>query len=254
MIIGLGTSGPNVIEHFHGIRFSPAVTRLEETIDIINMLVAGTPLNYDGKLFKLQRGFTLRFETLRKHIPIFIGAIKKKSLQLAARKADGWLPAMIPSSKLKGAIVDFRAMAKAAGRDPMSVQVGASAQIIITSQPERARTAHAGFLAFYAGRMGTFYAEQLTGFGYGAEVTKIKQAWDARDAKAATAAVSQRMLDDMCYCGGVEGARERIAAHEEAGADLHRVEIVAPDDAAFKPRGFPSVSRRNLLVIQVQRR
>src|SRR5260370_11116922 len=232
MISGLGTSGPNVIEHFHGIRFSPAVTRIEETIDIINMLVAGTPLNYDGKLFKLQRGFTLRFETLRKHIPIFIGAIKKKSLQLAARKADGWLPAMIPSSKLKGAIVDFRAMAKAAGRDPMSVQVGASAQIIITSQPERARTAHAGFLAFYAGRMGTFYAEQLTGFGYGAEVTKIKQAWDARDAKAATAAVSQRMLDDMCYCGGVEGARERNAGHQKAGAGPPPVERIAPGAAA----------------------
>jgi hypothetical protein len=73
----------------------------------------------------------------------------------------------------------------------------------------------------------------LTRFGFGDEVMKIKQAWDARDAKAAAASVSPRMLDDMCYCGGVEGARERIAAHEEAGADLHRVEIVAPDGAAF---------------------
>ncbi len=118
MIIGLGTSGPNVIEHFHGIKFNPAVRRMEETVDIINLLVAGTPLQYEGKLFKLQRGFTLRFDTQRKHIPIFIGAIKRKSLELAARKADGWLPAMIPTSKLKDAITDFRAMVKAAGRDP----------------------------------------------------------------------------------------------------------------------------------------
>jgi alkanesulfonate monooxygenase SsuD/methylene tetrahydromethanopterin reductase-like flavin-dependent oxidoreductase (luciferase family) len=234
MIIGLGTSGPNVIEHFHGVKFNPAVTRIEETIDIINTLVAGTPLKYEGKLFKLQRGFTLRFDTYRKHIPIFLGSIKKKSLELAARKADGWLPAMVPTSRLKGAIEDFRAMVKTAGRDPMSVQVNASPQIIITDQPERARNAQANFLAFYSGRMGTFYSEQLTRFGFGDEVQRIKQAWDARDAKAAAAAVSSRMLDDMCYCGGVEGARERIAAHEEAGASLHRVEIATPDPAAFK--------------------
>lgn len=233
MIIGLGTSGPNVIEHFHGIKFNPAVRRMEETVDIINLLVAGTPLQYEGKLFKLQRGFTLRFDTLRKHIPIFIGAIKKKSLELAARKADGWLPAMVPTSKLKDAIADFRAMVKAGGRDPMAVQVNASPQIIVTPTPQRARDAQASFLAFYSGRMGTFYSEQLTRFGYGDEVMKIKQAWDARDAKAAAAAVSPRMLDDMCYCGGVEGARERIAAHEEAGADLHRVELVAADADSF---------------------
>jgi alkanesulfonate monooxygenase SsuD/methylene tetrahydromethanopterin reductase-like flavin-dependent oxidoreductase (luciferase family) len=234
MIIGLGTSGPNVIEHFHGIRFSPALQRMAEYIDIINLLMEGTPLKYDGKLFKLQRGFTLRFEPQRKHIPIFVGAIKRRSLELAARKADGWLPAMVPSSALGNAIAEFRAMARAAGRDPASLQVSASAPIVVTDHPERARAGHAGFLAFYAGRMGTFYAEQLTGFGFGDEVTRIKQAWDARDPKAAAAAVSRRMLDDMCYCGGVEGARERMAAHEAAGADLHRVEIAATDDASFK--------------------
>jgi len=234
MLIGLGTSGPNVIEHFHGIRFGPALRRLEEYIDIMNLLMEGTPLKYDGKLFKLQRGFTLRFETRRKHIPIFVGAIKKKSLEVSARKADGWLPAMVPGSQMKASIAEFRAMAQAAGRDPKSVQVSASVPIVITDQPQRARDAHAGFLAFYAGRMGTFYAEQLTRFGFGDEVMKIKQGWDARDPKAAAAAVSRRMLDDMCYCGGVEGARERIAAHEEAGADLHRVDIAAADGATFK--------------------
>src|SRR5580704_3053311 len=156
MIIGLGTSGPNVIEHFHGIKFAPALRRLEEYIAIINLLMQGTPLKYDGKLFKLQRGFTLRFEPLRKHIPIFVGAIKKRSLELSARKADGWLPAMVPSSRMKESIAEFRAMAQAAGRDPKSVQVSASAPIVVTNDPERARAAHAGFLAFYAGRVGTF--------------------------------------------------------------------------------------------------
>ena len=54
MIIGLGTSGPQVIEHFHGIKFDPPLTRLKEYVDIINMIMAGTPLNYNGKLFELR--------------------------------------------------------------------------------------------------------------------------------------------------------------------------------------------------------
>src|SRR6266436_4997848 len=68
MIIGLGTSGPNVIEHFHGVKFNPPLTRLKEYVDIINTLTAGEPLNYNGKVFRLTRGFTLRFEPPRKHI------------------------------------------------------------------------------------------------------------------------------------------------------------------------------------------
>jgi len=53
MIIGLGTSGPQVIEHFHGVQFNPPLTRMKEYVEIINMIMAGTPLNFEGKLFKL---------------------------------------------------------------------------------------------------------------------------------------------------------------------------------------------------------
>src|SRR5712672_4208259 len=65
MIIGLGTSGPQVIEHFHGVKFNPPLTRMRETVEIINLIMAGTPLNYDGKIFQLKRGFTIRFEPVR---------------------------------------------------------------------------------------------------------------------------------------------------------------------------------------------
>jgi alkanesulfonate monooxygenase SsuD/methylene tetrahydromethanopterin reductase-like flavin-dependent oxidoreductase (luciferase family) len=70
MIIGLGTSGPQVIEHFHGVKFNPPLTRLKEYIEIINALMRGEPLQYNGKLFNLQRGFALRFTPARNHIPI----------------------------------------------------------------------------------------------------------------------------------------------------------------------------------------
>jgi len=236
MIIGLGTTSANVAEHFHGVKFQPAVTRMREYIDIINILMAGTPLKYEGKLFKLQRGFTLRFEPVRKHIPIFVGAMNPKSVVLTAQKADGWFPVDIPLGRLGEAAGEFRKVAREAGRDPMALEIMSPGTVIVTRNVERAKSATASGLAFYAGRMGTFYSEQLTRYGFGDEVTKIKQAWDARDAKGATAAVSPRMLNEMCYVtepGDLSGARERLVAQEAAGATMHRVEIVERDPAAF---------------------
>ncbi|HUA34598.1 MAG TPA: LLM class flavin-dependent oxidoreductase [Candidatus Binataceae bacterium] len=233
MIIGLGTSGPQVVEHFHGVQFNPPLTRLKEYVEIINMLMAGTPLNYQGKLFKLARGFTLRFEPVRKHIPIWIASLNKLSVEFTARQADGWLPVMIPLSGLKGAIDAFRAVAVAAGREPRSVAVKSPSTVTVTENVDRARAGHAGTVAFYAARMGTFYAEQLTRFGFGDDVAKIKEAWSAGGAKAGTDAVAPKLMNELGYIGGVQGAVERLKAQDEAGVDLHPVEIDASSASAF---------------------
>src|SRR6266446_3226064 len=209
MIIGLGTSGPQVIEHFHGVQFNPPLTRMKEYVEIINMIMAGTPLNFEGKLFKLQRGFTMRFETARKHIPIWIASLNKK-------------------------IAEFRTIVKEAGREPRDVAVKSPTAVTVTANVERASAGHAANVAFYAARMGTFYSEQLTRFGFGDEVQKIKQAWDAGGSKAGTAALTPKMLGELGYIGGVEGAVERLELQEEAGVDLHPVEIDASSPAEFE--------------------
>ena len=234
MIIGLGTSGPQVIEHFHGAAFNPPLTRMREYFEIINLLMAGQPLNYAGKLFKLERGFTLRFEPPRKHVPIYIASLNRKSVEFTAHKADGWLPVMIPLGRLKESIADFRAMAASAGRDPKSVAVKSPSTIHVTSNPDRARAIQAGTLSFYAARMGTFYAEQLTRFGFADDVRKIREAWKSGGSKAGTEAVSRRLVDEMGYVGDVAGARERLAAEAEAGADLFRVDVDGSDLASYQ--------------------
>src|SRR5271170_6492583 len=233
MIIGLGTSGPQVIEHFHGVKFNPPLTRLKEYVDIINLIMAGEPLNYNGKLFKLGRGFTIRMEPVRKHIPIFIASLNQKSVEFTAQKADGWLPVMIPVSGLGKAISEFHAIAKAAGRDPKSIEVKAPGGVVITKNVDRVKAGQAGTIAFYAARMGTFYSEQLTRFGFGDEVRAIRQAWDSGGSKAGSEAVSEKMLSQLGYVGDAHGARERILEQEKAGADLHAVEIDANDPAEF---------------------
>jgi alkanesulfonate monooxygenase SsuD/methylene tetrahydromethanopterin reductase-like flavin-dependent oxidoreductase (luciferase family) len=234
MIIGLGTSSPQVVEHFHGVKFNPPLTRLKETVAIINLLLGGTPLNYDGKLFKMSRGFKLRFEPQRKHIPIWIASLNAKSVEFTAQHTDGWLPSMIPLGGLSRAIRELRAVAKQAGRGPNEVEVKSPGHVAITNSPERARASHAGTVAFYAARMGTFYSEQLARYGFGADVAKVKAAWDAGGSKAGIAAASDKLLSELGYIGGIEGALERLKAQDEAGVDVHTVEIDATTPAEFE--------------------
>ena len=234
MIIGLGTSSPQVVEHFHGVKFNPPLTRLKETVEIINLLLAGTPLNYDGKLFKMSRGFKLRFVPNRKHIPIWIASLNAKSVEFTAQHTDGWLPSMIPLGGLARAIGELRALAKEAGRGPDEVAVKSPGHVTVTKSPDRARASHAGTVAFYAARMGTFYSEQLARCGFGADVAKVKEAWDAGGSKAGIAAASKKLLDELGYIGGIEGALERLNAQDEAGVDVHTVEIEARTPAEFE--------------------
>ena len=138
MIIGLGTSGRNVIEHFHGVPFGHGVRRLREYIEIINLLLAGAPLHYHGEIFQMNRGFRLQFTPARPHIPIFIASLIPASVRLTARHADGWLPIYIPVERLAGEIEELRRVAAAAGRDPAALTVRSPGGIILTKDVARA--------------------------------------------------------------------------------------------------------------------
>ena len=233
MLIGLGTSGPQVIEHFHGVPFHPPLTRLKEYVEIINTLMRNEPLKYNGKLFHLQRGFTLRFTPARTHIPIYLATLNAKSVKLTAELADGWLPIMIPLPKLKGEIDAVRQMSVAAGRPADAVSVRAPGAVVVTKDVDRARAESANTLAFYIGRMGTFYAEQLTRHGYGEAVQAVKKAWEG-GSRAAAAAVPADLLDATGCAGSVEACIDRLQVQEESGVDIHHVHVDAQDNREYE--------------------
>lgn len=233
MIIGLGTSGPQVIEHFHGVKFNPPLTRLKEYVEIINALMRSEPLKHDGKVFHLQRGFTLRFAPVRNHIPIYLATLNAKSVKLTAEMADGWLPVMIPLPNLQGEIAALRQASVAAGRPADVVSVRAPGMVVATSNIDKARAESAGTLAFYIGRMGTFYAEQLTRHGYGEAVQNVKQAWN-NGSRAASDAVPANLLDAINFAGSAEACIERLQAQAESGADIHSVHVDTPDNREYE--------------------
>jgi hypothetical protein len=82
--------------------------------------------------------------------------------------------------------------------------------------------------------MGTFYSEQLSRYGFGADAAKVKEAWDAGGSKAGIAAASEKLLSELGYIGGIEGGLERLQAQDEADVDVHTVEIEASSPAEFE--------------------
>ena len=101
---------------------------MKEIVEIINMLMAGQPLNYKGKWFKLERGFTLRFKTFREHIPVYIASFRPRRVKAWREVADGWMPTMDPDAAAKAEIDRFRGSCGDAGRDPSALTVRGAGQ------------------------------------------------------------------------------------------------------------------------------
>lgn len=234
MIAGFGTSGQQVVEHFHGVPFQPSLTRLRETIEIFDTLIRHEPLNYEGELFTLQRGFRLRFEPVRRHIPVHLATLNPRALELTASHADGWMPTMIPIDRLGEEVAAMRERIRRAGRDPEAFEIHAPGMAVVATGAarERAARAQAGTIAFYIGRMGVYYARQLERFGFVDEVAAVRKAWESGSA-AALEAVPENLRTRLGTVGDIDECRERIAAARAAGATIQRVNVLTDDDREY---------------------
>ena len=232
VIIGLGNSGPNVIEHFHGVAFQPAFRRMREAVEIIRAFFTHEPVKYDGQVFQLQRGFTLSFEPVRKDVPIYLATLNPTSVKMTAEIADGWMPMVIPIQNYKQVSTQIRQWVTEAGRDPHAFTVRAPSAVTVVNDPatqERTRAAAAGTLAFYCARMGDFYFKQLQRHGYGEQAQAVRDAWAQGGSAAGAAAIAPEMLDEFSFVGNTEQVRERLARQDAAGIDLHAVDIATED-------------------------
>ena len=231
MMIGLGTSGPQVIEHFHGIPFTKPVRRMREYVEIINTLVAGEQLHYGGEFFRLERGFTLRdYENpVRRHIPIFIGAMGPLSIKQTAEIADGWLPGRTPREQWADQVKMFHGFVREAGRDPADVEIDAPGGVRVTSDPEAGYRAIRRQTAFYMARMGDLHYKQFQSIGLGEEADAVRMAWRDGGSEAAFKALPDETIQQLGYCGPVEGCIEWMEAQKEAGYSMHGASVDEQD-------------------------
>ncbi len=221
-VFGLGSSGANVVEHFHGVPFEKPLRRIRESVEIFDQLISGEKLDYEGELFQLHRGFQLEYARPRTKIPVWIAAISPKSIQQTGEIADGVIPIHWPKQKFASLRADLVSAAEAAGRaDPAFTIAPFTTVNVLDGQDDEAKWRDARqILWFYINRMGVFYWQMLERNGYEAEVAASRKAFADRDTKGAFAAISERMIRDLQCIGPIEEVREQLRERAALGADL----------------------------------
>ncbi len=216
--MGLGTSGPAVIENFHGTEFERPLRRTREYIEIIRGLLSGNRIEYDGELFELS-GFSIDMKT-HYEVPLYVAAIGETNRQLSGEFADGWMPLLLPSTGLKDALEAVERGCTNGNRSLDDVDVTPWVPTCISeTDPQTARKHVRSLIAFYIGAMGDYYANTASSFGYGEEADAIRAGWEDNRQTGAEAAVTKEMVSDFGAAGTPAEAAKSFERFVEAGAD-----------------------------------
>lgn len=226
--LGLGTSGQAIIEFWHGAEYRKPVRRLREYAEIINLILSGQPLNYQGEFFNQQRGMTMRFTPIRSHIPIAIASITRNSNVQAGEVADIWLPLFWPKNRLQDGLDQLREGTRKAGRPEDACVAYPEIHLDVVDDEvdeATARRAAQDVVAFYMGRMGVYYPRMLADNGFSEAVASIQAGWAKRDAGAAAAAVTDDVLAEVSAFGTLDECARTIDAWRAAGAAVPIVSL-----------------------------
>ena len=234
MVMGLGSSGAQVIEHFHGVPFERPLQRLREYTEIFNLLIAGEELHYEGEIFTLQRGFKLDYARPRNKIPVYIAAITPKSIVQTGEIADGIYPIHWPKGRFASLRRQLDDAATAAGREAGCVTIAPNTSVHVTDgrNDEAQWQAARAPLHFYMNRMGTFYWQMLAREGFEAEVKASRDAWAQRDKAGSIAAISDEMVREIQVVGPIGSVREQLQERSALGAELQMVQMPPGDPAS----------------------
>jgi F420-dependent oxidoreductase-like protein len=214
-LLGLGTSGPQVVEGWHGQEWGKPLGRTREYVEIVRAALRREALAYDGQHYRLgEPALKLMVRPLRAEIPIYLAAMSPKAVEQAAEIADGWLPLFfVPERAREVFPAPF-------ARD--GLEIAPSVPALLSDDVQSARDALKPYYSFYVGSMGSraknFYNEVFARFGYEREAKEIQELALAGKQREAAALVPDSFVDAAALVGPKERMAERLAAFREAGA------------------------------------
>lgn len=211
--LGIGPSGPAVIEGWHGASFDRPLRRTREYVEILRSVLSGERVEYHGDVFQLS-GFRLRSEPPEEPPKIDVAGLGPKSVELAGRFGDGWHAVVFTPSGIRDRLTDLRRGAELGDREVSEIRTTLSLTCCALDDRERARELARQHTAFYVGGMGTYYRDSLARQGYEEEANAIASAWANGDREAALDGISEELLDQLCAAGTPEEARESIERFE----------------------------------------
>ncbi len=230
-ILGLGVSGPQVVEGLQGRPFAGPLTRLKETIEIVRMAFAGEKIEYHGKYHDLPRpggeGKALRLaQPANPDIPIYLATLGPASLEYTGAAADGWLGTSFTPEHADAHLAYIRAGAEAAGRSLADVNIQVGGTVAIGDDLAALVAPLKPGMAFQLGAMGSantnFYNDAYRRGGFADAAANVQQLWVAGNRDQAAAAVPDEMIVQANLLGDEAMVTERVRLYRDAGVDTLR--------------------------------
>jgi F420-dependent oxidoreductase-like protein len=238
MLLGIGTSGPQVAEGWHGERFGKQLQRTREYVDILRKALARERLVYEGEAYRLPlpdgpgKALKLMIAPVQERMPIYIAAIGPKNTALTGEIADGWLPTFFSPEH----VGDSRALLEEGNGGTLdgSFDIAPNVQVAIDDDVDRARDGLRYFIALYVGGMGSrkrnFYNQLVQRYGFEDAAREIQDLYLDGKKDEAAAAVPPELIDTVALVGPRDKVRDRLEVYREAGVGSL---IVSP--VAFEP-------------------
>jgi len=233
-LLGLGVSGPQVIEGWHGIPYAQPLTRMRETAEIVRRIVRGEWLTYHGKVYELPRpggeGKALRSAAKpRPNIPIYLATLSPKSLEMTGEIADGWLGTSFVPEHARIFLDPIKAGAARAGRTLDAIDLQVSAGVVAFSDDvDRLIPPRKPGLAFSLGAMGSrqhnFYNDAYRRAGYEDVAAEVQRLWLDGHREEAAARVPDELVLKTNLLGTEAMVRARLALYRAAGINTLRVD------------------------------
>ncbi|MFI1360116.1 LLM class flavin-dependent oxidoreductase [Streptomyces sp. NPDC020898] len=233
-LLGLGPSGPQVIEGLHGVPFARPLARMRETVEIVRQAASGEKISYSGREFRIPlpgEAKPMRLSMRAEHdIPVYLATLSPKMLHLTGEVADGWLGTSFVPEGAKAAYFDHldEGLA-AAGRKRADLDICQGAEVAFAEDEDTLRAMVAGRkkeLAFSLGGMGStttnFYNNAYSRQGWAEVAAEVRTRWQAGDREGATGLVTDEMVLATTLIGTEDMVRERLRVWRDAGVDTVR--------------------------------
>ena len=228
MLLGIGSSGPQVAEGWHGQRFAKQIQRTREYVAIVRKALTRERLQFEGETYTLPlpdgpgKALKLTIAPVQERIPIYLAAIGPNNTRLTGEIADGWMPFMLSPEHLGELRVLLEEGADRAGRTlDGDFDIAPNVNVCVDDDVDRARDVLRPFLALYVGGMGSrernFYNALVRRYGFEDAAQEVQDLYLDGKKEEAAAALPAELIDTVAICGPREHVAERLAIYRDAG-------------------------------------
>jgi F420-dependent oxidoreductase-like protein len=239
MILGIGSSGPQVAEGWHGQRFGRQLQRTREYVEVVRTALARERLEFHGETLELPlpdgpgKALKLMISPVQERIPIFLAAIGPKNTALAGEIADGWIPTLFSPEHVADARSLLEEGATRSGRSLDSFEIAPTVTVYVGDDREAGRDLMRPYLALYIGGMGSreknFYNQLVQRYGFEDAAREVQDLYLEGKKDEAAAALPPELIDQVALVGPRDVVKERLAVYRDAGVGTLMISPMAFD-------------------------